>query len=280
MIAKFLAWLFGASWKTTVSMIGGTIMAALTWLSTVSYDQGAIAMIIPPQYKPWVSKIAGLATLILFAYNGIRQKDKSVVGGTVQQTVSGAIADSGTQTLVDHTVKASIASGDSSVTPEQKAAVNLDFPNGWKAKMKTPIFILAAIALGFSQMGGCATTSSFINPPNARTATALVCTNALLFVKTDAERTATANYIYAVAQAVRSLSCGKVPTPDEMKAAINAFTPASQKYVVLATNIGSIYGAFYPQIISSAGDKTKTALSYLENIAAGCEDAAAAYRPK
>jgi hypothetical protein len=115
--------LFGANWKTTWSMIGATLMAALTWLSSLSYDQGPIAMVIPIEWKPWVTKIAGIATLILFAYNGIRQKDKAVTGGHIQQTVSGAVAEPGTQSLVDETVRASIRSGDDAVTPAQRAAV-------------------------------------------------------------------------------------------------------------------------------------------------------------
>jgi hypothetical protein len=119
MIAK----IFGANWKTTASMIGATFMAGVTWLAGLSYDQGAIATVIPVQYKPLVMKLAGISTLILFAYNGFRQKDKAVTGGHVQQTVSGAVADPGTQTLVDETIRASINSGDDAVTPAQKAAV-------------------------------------------------------------------------------------------------------------------------------------------------------------
>jgi hypothetical protein len=115
--------ILGANWQTTVSMIGGTLGAALTFLSTVSYDQGPIAMVIPMKYKPTVALIAGIATLILFCWNGIQQKTKSVTGGVTQQTVSGAIAEPGTQSLVDQTIKASIASGDDAVTPEQKRAV-------------------------------------------------------------------------------------------------------------------------------------------------------------
>lgn len=113
-----------ANWKTSVTMIGGTLTGLLTFLSTVSYDQGPIAMIIPMEYKPWVFKIAGLASLILFILNGIQQKDKNVTGGTTQQTTSGAVADPGTQSLVDATVKATIQSNES-VTPEQRAAVRL-----------------------------------------------------------------------------------------------------------------------------------------------------------
>jgi len=98
--------IFGASWKTTASMIGATFMAAVTWLAGLSYDQGAIATVIPVQYKPLVMKIAGIATLILFAYNGIRQKDKSVTGGWKQQDLSGATVQPGDQNLVDLTKEA------------------------------------------------------------------------------------------------------------------------------------------------------------------------------
>lgn len=97
-------------------------MGALTWLSTLSYDQGQLALVIPVEYKPMVTKIAGIAALILFAWNGIKQKDKNVTGGIVQQTASGAVAAVGTQSLVDATVKATIASNEP-VTPEQRKAV-------------------------------------------------------------------------------------------------------------------------------------------------------------
>lgn len=109
-----------ANWTTSVSMIGGVITGALTFLSTVSYDQGPIALIIPMEYKPWVFKIAGAASLILFIVNGIQQKAWNTTGGTKQQTVSGAVADPGTQSMVDQTVLASIQSGEK-VTAEQKA---------------------------------------------------------------------------------------------------------------------------------------------------------------
>jgi hypothetical protein len=101
--------IFGANWKTTVSMIGGVFMGALTYLSTISYDQGAIANVIPIAYKPWVSKIAGISALILLCYNGIKQKSKEVTGGSVQQTLGGAVAEPGRQSLVDETKKASPA---------------------------------------------------------------------------------------------------------------------------------------------------------------------------
>lgn len=124
-------------------------------------------------------------------------------------------------------------------------------------------------------MGGCATVKEYATPDNARTASALVCSNTIQFAVTEPDRIETANYVYAVAHAVRSLSGGKVPTPAELTAAIRVFTPNGGKWVTLGTNISSIYGALYPRI---QGDP-KLALQYLEAIAAGCEDAASSFLP-
>lgn len=99
--------IFGANWQTTVSMIGGVLSAALTWLSTLSYDQGPIALVVPVQYKPLVVKIAGISALILFVWNGIAQKSRNVTGGSIQQTLAGDRVEPGRQNLVDLTKQAS-----------------------------------------------------------------------------------------------------------------------------------------------------------------------------
>ena len=99
MQAKFL----GANWRTSLSSIGGTIMAVITWLSTVSYDTSPLAMVIPAQYKTKVTYITGICTVILWIVNGLNQKDKKVTGGSVAQTLDGSPAKPGTQTLVDIT---------------------------------------------------------------------------------------------------------------------------------------------------------------------------------
>lgn len=117
-----LAKIFGANYKTTLSAAGTAIMAGITWLSTISYDQGPISMVVPLKYKGHVAWITGVATLILWIYNGIQQKSKEVTGGTVQQTTNFTPAEQGTQTLVDETVKATVKSGEH-VTPEQAEAV-------------------------------------------------------------------------------------------------------------------------------------------------------------
>lgn len=96
----------GANWKTTLSMMGGVLMAALTWLSTLSYDQGSLAMLIPETWKPTVTKLSGIAALLLLGWNAVAQKSKDVTGGNRQQTLDGDLAKPGEQTLVDLTKEA------------------------------------------------------------------------------------------------------------------------------------------------------------------------------
>lgn len=132
------------------------------------------------------------------------------------------------------------------------------------------------ISCAMLSLSGCATIQEHATPVNARIATALVCTNAIQYAVTLEDREKTAAYIYAVAHAIRTLSGGKVPTQLEVKQAIDVFTPDGGKWVTLATNISSIWGAFYPKV---AGNPA-LALAYLENIAAGAEDSASAFMPK
>jgi hypothetical protein len=102
-MSSFLAKIFGANYKTSLSAIGTAIFAAITFLAQVSYDQGPIATVIPVKYKSTVTLIAGACTLFLWFWNGIAQKSKEVTGGAVQQTHDGQLAQRGTQTLVDLT---------------------------------------------------------------------------------------------------------------------------------------------------------------------------------
>lgn len=111
-----MAKLFGANWKTTVT---GGLQAVIS----------AIAMgtlTFPSDWKN-PQQVALFLLVLLGTFFGVKfamtAKDKEVTGGITQQTVSGEVADPGTQTLVDETVKASIKSGDLKVTPEQKEAV-------------------------------------------------------------------------------------------------------------------------------------------------------------
>lgn len=114
--------IFGANWRTTVSGIGTAIFSALTALAALPYTLGEAATIIPPDYKAKVFTVSLFATVALRVWNSVAQKDKSVTGGTVQQTVNFTPVEPGHQNLVDETVKATVASGER-VSPEQAEAV-------------------------------------------------------------------------------------------------------------------------------------------------------------
>jgi len=106
--------IFGANWASTVW--GFLFAIAIAIANTPS-----IIAPLPDAVEPYIIMICILITGSGFAAS---VKSRNVTGGTVQQTVSGAKADEGTQNLVDHTVIASIESGDDSVTTEQRRAVN------------------------------------------------------------------------------------------------------------------------------------------------------------
>lgn len=122
MMAKIL----GANYRTTFSNLVALIFATATGIAAAPSELD----ILPNDLYPYRGKIIVICGAIAFlsrAMNGQFQKDKNVVGGTVQQTASGAVAEAGTQTLVDQTVIASIKSGEK-VTPEQKSAVGTIIP--------------------------------------------------------------------------------------------------------------------------------------------------------
>jgi hypothetical protein len=130
--------------------------------------------------------------------------------------------------------------------------------------------------LAFFLIGGCATqdVQTYATPANARIATALVCSNTLTFAVKDADRIEVANYLYSIAHGIRTLTTGQVPTPAELQATINLFSPGSgAKWATLGTSIGAIYGGVFAQIHG----EPKLCIDYLNAIAAGCEDAVAPY---
>ncbi len=80
-----------ANWKTTLTGSSAALMAALTFVAALSYDLGPLAMVLPPEWKPIVVKLAGIATVILWIWNSVQQKDRDVTGGTIQQDVDGNV---------------------------------------------------------------------------------------------------------------------------------------------------------------------------------------------
>jgi hypothetical protein len=108
--------LFGANWQTTLSGYIAMLFGAI-------YVKPEIIHWVPEPCQGILWNISLYIAGGSFLTMAHQAKAKNVTGGLVQQTVSGAIAEPGTQTLVDQTIKASIASGDDAVTPEQKRAV-------------------------------------------------------------------------------------------------------------------------------------------------------------
>jgi hypothetical protein len=72
-------------------------------LAALPYETGGIAEIFPPSWKQKILVISAIAAFALKVWNSIQQKSKEVTGGSVQQTLTGEVAKSGTQTLVDIT---------------------------------------------------------------------------------------------------------------------------------------------------------------------------------
>ena len=114
----------GANWKTAVSGIGAGISSLLAVLATISLTPEAQAVIgfLSESQKVKVAIGGAIAALAFRFWNSFAQKSKEVTGGSVQQTMEGAKAKQGTQSLVDETVKGSIASGEP-VTSYQALAV-------------------------------------------------------------------------------------------------------------------------------------------------------------
>jgi len=136
-----------------------------------------------------------------------------------------------------------------------------------KIKLTQLIAIICACLL---LQGGCASTQQFVTTDNARTATSLVCSGILIEMKDPVRQQAAAKYVYSVATAVRTLSGGNVPTPEELNTVIRQFTPASSNWAFIAQAIGAVWANYYPQVKGNP----KLALQYLEAIASGCETAA------
>jgi hypothetical protein len=86
--------LLGANWRTTVSGIGAGISSLLAVLATLSLTpeaQSVIAFLNDGQKKT-VAIGSAIAALVFRFWNSLVQKDKSVTGGTTQQTADGSIA--------------------------------------------------------------------------------------------------------------------------------------------------------------------------------------------
>lgn len=100
--------IFGANFKTSVTGIGSALFGFLTILAALPYQLGDVATIIPPNYKAKIFLWSAIATAVLRILNSLQQKDKTVTGGTIQQTSDGSVAGPGlaVSTAVVETIKA------------------------------------------------------------------------------------------------------------------------------------------------------------------------------
>lgn len=116
-----MAKLFGANWRTTFTNFIALVFASATAIAAAPSELDVLPSALY-EYRGRIIAICGVIAFLSRLLNGQFQKDKNITGGTTQQTVSGAVAKPGTQTLVDATVRATVQS-DEQITPEQKKAI-------------------------------------------------------------------------------------------------------------------------------------------------------------
>jgi len=102
--------IFGANWWTTL----------WGWITVAA---GAIALkpevigFLPDAWEPTIVGIAGFVTVLSGGIFAAGVKSRNVTGGSVQQTLSGATAPEGKQSLVDATLAATPATDIPSSVP-------------------------------------------------------------------------------------------------------------------------------------------------------------------
>jgi hypothetical protein len=139
--------------------------------------------------------------------------------------------------------------------------------------MKTILSLFTTLALV-----SCAgiNIKQYETPANARIATSLICTNVINFAIAPADRADVARDLYAAASVFNQFSAGHIPTPEELRAAIQLVTPNhADEWITLTTNICGIWSAIYPSIQGNSA----LALQYLQSISMGCQDAASSFLP-
>jgi len=93
---------------------------------------------------------------------------------------------------------------------------------------------------------------------------------AISSIEDPKERQEVANYMYAIAHGIRSLSGGKVPSVEEIQSTIIVFGGKKSQFASLAKVVSGFYEGYYAKV---KGDP-KLALQVLESLARGCENAA------
>lgn len=72
---KLLETLVGANWRTTLSGWGFALSGLLAALAAAPYELGAVAEIVPPEWKPVIFKVSAVAAFLLKLINASVAKD-------------------------------------------------------------------------------------------------------------------------------------------------------------------------------------------------------------
>ena len=74
---RLMRWLFGSSWRTSISGMGAALTTGLTLLAGAPYALGDAATVIPPEWKARIFMWAGGATVLLQLIHARSAKDTS-----------------------------------------------------------------------------------------------------------------------------------------------------------------------------------------------------------
>jgi len=144
-----------------------------------------------------------------------------------------------------------------------------------------PAVMLAACATNNTNTGGESTggtTSTAAQKveqalPYIKPAVTLACTAVLEAAVSPEDRAEKAKMIHDVANVVRALSKGNVPTTEELDKAVANFLPEKTHWTNFASSLTDVYGNLFRQI---NGDPA-LALKVLNAIADGCVQATQGY---
>jgi hypothetical protein len=142
-------------------------------------------------------------------------------------------------------------------------------------------FLLAACATNNNNSGGESTGGTTSTPaqkveqalPYIKPAVTLACTAVLEAAVSPEDRVEKAKMIHDVANVVRSLSKGSVPTTEELDKAVANFLPEKTHWTNFASSLSDVYQNLFRQI---NGDPA-LALKVLNAIADGCVAATQGY---
>jgi hypothetical protein len=142
-------------------------------------------------------------------------------------------------------------------------------------------FLLAACATNNNNSGGESTGGTTSTPaqkveqalPYIKPAVTLACTAVLEAAVSPEDRVEKAKMIHDVANVVRSLSKGSVPTTEELDKAVSNFLPEKTHWTNFASSLSDVYQNLFRQI---NGDPA-LALKVLNAIADGCVAATQGY---